>query len=199
MNSTNVPYTIIALPNEKRLLSEIAAGDEFAFREIFDYYRRPIYAYAMHLLKNEVLADEIIQDVFLKVWLQRDQLNGILHFRGWLYTVARNKMIDALKFQMRENTFKNAAQLAVITNETEELLLEREYDHLVDEAIDALSPKQQLIYNLSRKKGLKHEEIASQLNISTNTVKTHLVQALRTMRKHLLPHLHLAVISLYLF
>jgi RNA polymerase sigma-70 factor (ECF subfamily) len=199
MNTSNVPYTIIALPNEKRLLSEIAAGDEFAFREIFDYYRKPIYAYAMYLLKNEALADEIIQDVFLKVWVQRDQLNGVMHFRGWLYTIARNKMIDALKCQMRENSFKNSAQLTVVTNETEELVLAREYDHLVNEAIDNLSPQQQLVYNLSRKKGLKHEEIARELNISTNTVKTHLVHALRAMRKHLLPHLHIAVISMCLF
>lgn len=199
MNTNKVPYTIIALPNEKRLLSEIAAGDEFSFREIFDYYRKPIYAYAMHLLKNEALADEIIQDVFLKVWLQRDQLTGVMHFRGWLYTIARNKMIDALKSQMRESTFKNGAQLTVVTNETEELILAREYEHLVDEAIENLSPKQQLIYNLSRKKGLKHDEIANHLNISTNTVKTHLVQALRAMRKHVLPHLHIAVISACLF
>jgi RNA polymerase sigma-70 factor (family 1) len=199
MNTSNVPYTIITLPNEKQLLSEIAAGDEFAFREIFDYYRKPIYAYAVQLLKNEAMADEIVQDVFLKVWMHRDRLTTILHFRAWLYSVARNGMIDAFKQQMKEASFKKTALLTVVSNETEEHLREKEYDQLVNEAVESLSPKQQLIYNLSRKKGLKHEEIASQLNISTNTVKTHLVNALRAMRKHLAPHLHVLILLHVLF
>lgn len=198
MNARLYTSAAVALPDEKLLLQQLAKGDEFAFRKIFDTYRKPVYAYAIHLLKSESLADEIIQDVFLRVWLNKATVVQLGSFKAWLFTIARNRIFDILKIQAKETLLKQSLRTPAPSYETENRISDKEYELLLNDAISQLSPKQQLIYHLSRQNGLKHEEIALKLNISSNTVKTHLVHALRTIKKHLQPHIH-AVLACILF
>ena len=177
-------------PHEKELLSCIAAGDESAFRKIYDSYRPKIYAYALHLTEHESLADDIIQDVFLKVWINRHSLVNITNFNAWLYAVARNHIADAMKAIAKERTsHKQWGRIIPMTsNHVEEAMADKENQYLLQQALSKLSPQQRLIYNLTRDAGAKHAEIAGQLNISRNTVKTHLVHALRSIRTYLQFH-----------
>ena len=182
---------ITSIPlNEKELLSCVAAGDESAFRKIYDTYRPKIYTYALRLTEHESIADDIIQDVFLKVWVNRHSLINITNFNAWLYAIARNHMADAMKAIAKERTsHKQWGQAIPIgINPVEEAMADKENQHLLQQALNQLSPQQRLIYNLTRDAGAKHAEIAGQLNISRNTVKTHLVHALRTIRTYLQFH-----------
>lgn len=188
------------LKNEDILLLKVAGGDEKAFGIVFHHYRKRIYSYAFHLFENNDRADELVQDVFLKVWLSRDKIPGILRFDAWLFIIARNQVFDTLKLLAKESTLKNqmeeAAQSGVNTVENE--LINKENEKLLRNALCRLSPQQRLIFTLSRHQGMKHEEIASHLNISRNTVKTHLVHALKTLRNLLSLHnffsLHLLLV-----
>ncbi|MBS1664324.1 MAG: RNA polymerase sigma-70 factor [Bacteroidetes bacterium] len=172
------------IPNENNLLARIAEGDEKAFGVLFHHYRERIYSYAYHLSGNNAQADELVQDVFLKVWLNREKIPHVLRFDSWLFTIARNQIFDLLKNMAKEASLRRqiAELLSVSDNPVEDHILSRENEEQLQRALDQLSPRQKLIFTLSRNQGMKHEEIASRLHISRHTVKTHLVQALKTLR-----------------
>ena len=176
------------LPGEKAFLLQTAEGNEQAFRVIFDAYRPRIYSFALHVTEDTSLADEIVQETFLRVWLHRQKLPGVLHFNAWLYSIARNQVFDALKAIAKARTAAASMPVPASVNNVDESIADKEYAHLLQEAIGQLSGRQQLIYHLSRDTGIQHAEIAGRLNISRHTVKTHLVHALKSIRKYLQFH-----------
>jgi len=184
ISSQNGAVKTTSLPNENDLLARIAEGDEKAFGPVFHHYRRRIYSYAYHLSGSSIQADELVQDVFLKVWLHRDKIPHILRFDNWLFTIARNQAFDMLKNMAKEASLRRqiAGLMDADANLVEDRMLTRENEEQLQRALDQLSPRQKLIFTLSRHQGMKHEEIASHLHISRHTVKTHLVQALKTLR-----------------
>ena len=193
MFDTHIPDTTtktFSLPDETDLLALVAEGNEKAFGILFHHYRPKIYAYAFHLFGNIGLADESVQEVFLKVWLNRNKLPHILKFESWIFVMARNQIFDTLKHLAKEASARKqmAHLLNPEANLVEDQVLTKENEIRLQHALDHLSPQQKLIFTLSRNQGMKHEEIASQLNISRNTVKTHLVHALKTLKDIL--HFH---------
>ena len=193
MFDTNIPDTTIRtlpLPDETDLLARVAEGNEKAFGALFHHYRPKIYSYAFHLFGNIGMADELVQEVFLKVWLNRDKLPHILKFDAWVFIIARNQVFDMLKHLAKETTARKqmARFLDPEANLVEDHLLNKENELRLQHALNHLSPQQKLIFTLSRHQGMKHEEIASRLNISRQTVKTHLVHALKTLRDILYFH-----------
>lgn len=165
--------------NNDQLLLRISEGDESAFRIIYDQYRPKIYSYAFHFTESTVLADEVIQETFLKVWLKRSTLKEVDNFSAWLYAIARNYMYDALKAAAKEMQLRKSLETAEPINETEDIFQNKLNEQLLREALDQLSPQQRQVYTLSRDHGLKRHQIAEQLNISENTVKTHMSQAIK--------------------
>lgn len=186
MFDTNIPDTVktLLLPNETDLLALVANGDEKAFATLFHHYRPKIYSYAFHLFRNIGLADELVQEVFLKVWLNRNKLPHILKFESWIFIITRNQVFDTLKQMAREAAARKqmAHFLDPEADLVEDHVLTKENEARLQNALNHLSPQQKLIFTLSRQEGMKHEEIATQLNISRNTVKTHLVHALKTLK-----------------
>jgi len=180
----NIAVKTLPLTNENELLARVAEGDERAFGLIFHHYRSKIYSYAFHLSGDTAQADELVQEVFLRVWLNRDKIPHVLRFDNYLFTIARNQVFDMLKTMARDSEFRlrMTGLLDFEANPVEDHLLDRENELRLRQALDRLPPRQRLIFFLSRNQGMKHEEIADQLNISRHTVKTHLVQALKTLR-----------------
>ena len=176
------------LPDEKALLLQTSEGNEQAFRKLFDAYRQRIYSFALHLTENSSIADEIVQEVFLRVWLHRQKLPAVVHFNAWLHSIARNQVFDALKAMAKERSISALMPVCTAFNTVEAVMADKEYELLLQQAVNQLSERQQQIYHLSRDAGIQHAEIADRLNISRNTVKTHLVHALRTIRRYLQYH-----------
>lgn len=181
----NIAVRTLPLTNENELLARLSNGDEKAFGAIFHHYRNKIYAYAFHLCRDPHQADELVQETFLKVWLHRDRIPHVLKFDHWLFTIARNQVFDMLKNMAREDDFRRKAgdDAASGANPVEDQVLSRENEIRLQEAVEQLPPRQKLIFTLSRHRGLKHEQIADELQISRHTVKTHLVQALKTLKQ----------------
>ena len=189
--------------NEKELLARVAEGDEHAFRMLYDMHRKKIYALGLFLTKSETSSQELVQDVFMKIWEKRDQLREIDYFNAWLRTVARNTAVNYLRARAMEKL--GLARMSTLPEEdrrfTENEAADREYAQLLRAAIDRLPTQQQKVYILHRQQGLPHEKIAEQLDISVFTSKKYMKLALRSIRKFLgnsIDTLVLAAIAIYL-
>jgi RNA polymerase sigma-70 factor (ECF subfamily) len=183
------------LNNEKDLLLQVAGGDSVAFRRLFDHYRNKIYSLGMHLTRSEMLAEEIVQDAFLKVWEKRAELSGIQYFNGWLRTVAKNTCSNYLRDLAVERLAMNRLleKADSITASVESDVIEKEYQQIVEDAIQRLPPQQRKVYTLSRQSRMKQEEIAQELNISLYTVKEYMKLAQRSVRQYIAQKIDLVV------
>jgi len=173
-----------SLDNEKELIKLIADGDEIAFEKLFSHYRNRIYSVAFKLTKSYVTAEEIVQDVFLKIWINRSNLNNIQNFSGYLFIVTRNDAYKALKgiagkskIILVEEQDQNLA-----ANDTADRLMEKEYNLILQNAIDRLPNQQKEVYTLVKEHGLTRDEVANKMQIRPDTVKFHLAQAMKKIR-----------------
>ncbi|HTJ15076.1 MAG TPA: RNA polymerase sigma-70 factor [Dinghuibacter sp.] len=157
------------------------------FKCIFDTYKNRVYGYVLAVAHSAYTAEEITQEIFLKLWLCRDMLGRVDNLEGYLFTIARHKTLNHLRKAATDARLLRELQslMRPSANDVEELSLSTDYDHIVQEAVALLSPQRRQVYQLSRVKGLNHEEIAVHLQLSRSTVKNHLVEALRFIRGHL--------------
>jgi RNA polymerase sigma-70 factor (family 1) len=178
------------LDNESELLKDISFGNEKSFRLVFDHYWKSVYGVAYVLTKSIELSEEIVQDVFLKIWLNRERLPEIEKFDGYLFMAARNHIYNVLRKKVIEGPW--VAQLEQHFLETsslpEEQLLLKETTEAIKAAVAKLPQQQRTVFELSRFEGLDHAKIADQLGISKLTVKSHMTKALQTIRFYLQSH-----------
>ncbi|MVT08598.1 RNA polymerase sigma factor [Chitinophaga tropicalis] len=172
------------LNSERELLAQVAAGDEAAFRTVVRFYHPRVFSHALAFTKSYPEAEEITQDIFLKVWQQRDKLPAIESFRNFLYISGRNQIISSMRKQVMQTGQTTEDPLE------ENLLPDQQYQykemyHLILKAIEQLPPQQKAVFTLSRLEHLSHEQIAEKLNISKHAVNWHIVQALGNLRNYL--------------
>ncbi|HWV69145.1 RNA polymerase sigma-70 factor [Chitinophaga sp.] len=176
---------------EKKLLLRAAAGHEESFTQLFFLYRHKLYSFLLRLTESPEMTEDVIQDVFLKLWKDREHLVNIEQFGGYIYRMAQHHVLNAFRRMAKETLIM--AELTRVTEaasaDAGERLRIREVREKLQYALDHLPPKQKLVYTMSREQGLKHEEIARQLNISPSTVNNHMIAALRSIRQQLGPHL----------
>ncbi len=172
------------LLDERSLLQSVSEGNEQAFRKIFDFYSTKLYNYAFRITDNEEMAEEIVMDAFMKVWINRPVLSEINRFDSYLYTIVRNQAFNAIKRVAHEAQI--IKELGFSNTEyqhcTEDTVTYNDYQHLLNHAVEDLPPQQKRVYNLRRNDGLKYDEIAAVLNLSKNTVKAHLKKAVSSLR-----------------
>ncbi|HEV2480923.1 MAG TPA: RNA polymerase sigma-70 factor [Puia sp.] len=183
---------MIVLPSDKEgaLLCRIAEGNEAAFSELFYAYHQRLGAYVYRLTESRPATQEIVQDVFVKIWVKRATLANVEHFDAYLFTAARNHVFNYIRNMARERS-RQAALVAGSQAETagsqavEMETPEEDYHLLLDEAVAQLPPQQQRVYRLHKQEGLSHAEIAERMQLSVETVKKHMSLALRAIRDHL--------------
>ena len=163
-----------------------------SFKCLFDNYKNRLYGYVLAITHSHYTAEEITQEIFIKLWLCRDMLHGVENMDRYLFAIARNKTLNHLRKAaydvklLRELQEKAMADHPL--NNVEERALVSEYDRLLQDALSCLSPQRRLVYVLSRERGLNHKEIAAELQLSRNTVKNHMVEALRFLRHYFVDH-----------
>ncbi len=160
---------------------------EETFTSLFEAYKERLFGYVLAVAHSRYTAEEITQEIFLKLWLCRHDLHLVENPEAYLFTIARNKTLNHLRKAHHDDQLitELKRQMRPCSNDVEEQVTLSESDRLLQEAVTLLSPQRQLVYRLSRNQGLDHQQIARHLQLSRNTVKNHLVQALRFIRTYL--------------
>lgn len=172
------------LAEEQLLLMKIAEGDEGAFGQLFDHYRNRVYTYAYRYLKSKELAEEIVQEVFIKIWRKRLELSEVINFGGYLRTVSVHKTLDALKKIKldQQSSMLSLSDWTEADHDPEAQILLKDTQDYIDIAISKLPKQQREVYQMCHLQGMKQKEAAEILNISPNTVKVHLREAVKNMK-----------------
>ena len=163
----------LILQCEKELLKKVAAGNEQAFGQLFKSYHNLLGLHIYRITNSAELAEEVVQDVFLKIWVSRETLLTVQNFRAYLFVVSKNHALNCLRKVAKERIHQKALEENVKSFEPE-INSPDIYYSLLDRAIDHLPPQQQKVYLLSRHKRLKYDEIAIQMGLSRETVKKYL-------------------------
>ena len=170
-------------------LLKIKEGDEHFFNLLFSKYRNQLFGYLYKVTKSKELAEEIVLDVFLKLWHGREAITEIQNFEGFLYKVAHNKAIDFFRAAKRsaalQHTLWEAMAEAPADDSADNRLLLKNTDALIKEAINQLSPQRKKVFELRHYEDLSYAEIATTLNLSSNTVRNHLAASLQFIRDYL--------------
>lgn len=168
---------------DENFVSKLRSGDECAFELLFDKYQKDVFRYAHSLIKSKEHAQEIAQDVFMKVWLKRETLKPELSFRSFLFTITKNMSYDFLvkaskDLKLKQYVFKhNATSHSPVEN----YMLTTEYELLKRQAINRLPAKRKRIFEMSRNEGKSYQDISTELGIKKQTVKNQMSRALSTI------------------
>jgi len=179
------------------VLTRLKNGDEAAFSAIYDRHYREIYNFIFTFLKQKQLAEELLQETFLTIWIQRERIDPLQPLEPLLFTICRRKVLDNFRRITSTEALKQQLLLTMqgMANDTEEAIFYNDTIAFTNNALERLPRQQQVVFKLSRLEGLSYDEIAERTHLSKNTVRNHLVAALKTLRLHFEEH---GVIYLFL-
>lgn len=173
--------------DEKALLEQLREGSAVAFTKLYNAYSGQMYVNIFKMVKDELIAEEIVQDIFSRIWQKRDNLHFEKSFAGYIYRVGQNLVYDFYqKLQRDKQLYREFKTIATEKyTHIEETLQYRENEALLQQAMRALSPQQKKMYQLCKLEGWSYKQAGELLGISAFTVKEHLVKANRSIRNHL--------------
>ena len=170
--------------SDERLVSAIKKDDHHAFDELFKKYGPPLFTFVMSIMKEKYWAEEVVQDVFIKIWDKRKDIDSTLSFKSYLFTIALNTTKKIYRKKAQEEKHKQQIVLELHNDHISDIDIV-EYKNLlqyVEKIIDKLPPSRREIFIMSKIDGLKNEKIAEHLSISEQTVKNQLVSAMKFLR-----------------
>ncbi len=186
-----VPLAALKIYEEKKVLQQVAAGNEQAFRELLFRYAGLLGTYVFRLTRSRESAEEIVQDVFLKIWMSREVLAEVENFRAYLFVISRNQALNVLRKMARENELQKEWEKSceTILHDIPEVEATQNPAGLIDLAIDRLPQQQQRTWLLSRQQGLTHKQIAVEMQLSCETVKKYIMYANQSIARFIKSHL----------
>lgn len=176
------------MTEDRTLLKKLSGGDELAFNKLFEIYRDRIYNYLLKITKSSEVSEEIVIDIFVKIWVGRELMDQIQNLESFLHKVAFHKAIDFLRVASRHaRLHKVYIERIKIEPEklADDLIIDEEFRQILHKAIQQLPPQRKLIYTLSREQGLTYNQIAEALNLSRNTVKNSVMAANKSISNFL--------------
>lgn len=173
--------------SDELLFKKISKGDEEAFEELFNKYYEPLVRFVWGYVKSEAIAEEIVQELFLKVWRISTSLKIQTSIKSYLYSAGRNMSLNYVKHQDTEQEWEKERK-ALYENQQKEPKLDDDIHYKmllteVEEAIQELPERRRLIFVLSRHQDMTYKEIADFLDISENTVDTQIRRVLAILRE----------------
>jgi RNA polymerase sigma-70 factor (family 1) len=174
--------------SDEQLLALLKADDELAFTILLDRYQRKVYKQALTWLKDTQWAEEITQDVFLKIWSKRDSLSTVSKFDGYLFILCKNIILNSLECSSKKAILKRVvdlpdAEIIDPSYSADKIILLKDAQNTTATIINSLPPVRRKVFIMNRFEGLTYEEIARDLNISRSGVRDHMVKALQFLRK----------------
>jgi len=170
----------------KEYMEQIAKGDIDAFDKIFILYNSSVKNFIYGLIKNDDDAQDLAQDIFYKLWINRKKLNDVKYFSAYLFQISKNVVFDYLR---EKTNLSNSCPLETISSYySDDSILEKtieanDLELLLNIYIDAMPPQQKKIFRMSRMEGFSNDEISGKMNLSKRTVETHISNAIKGLRR----------------
>jgi RNA polymerase sigma-70 factor (ECF subfamily) len=173
------------LHTEKELVKKLKEGDSFAFEVLFYKYRNKVKGFAVKIVPAQVDPEEIVQEVFVKLWLKKEAVDPGKDFQSYLFSIAKHLVLDHLKSAVNRKLYfvGEHFQQDLMIDEGHENLLQEDTEEKLQRLIDEIPERRREIFRLSRFEGLSYKQIAERLNISENTVDSQIRNALAFLRK----------------
>ena len=177
----------IITSNEKDLVILLKESNEAAFEKLYFLYSKRLLGYLVKLVKSETIASEIMQEVFLKIWICRQNIDANQSFRSYLFRIAENKVVDFFRKAARDKKLQ-ATLIKTACEEyshVEEGFCAKENEQILHDVINLLPPRRRQIFQLIKIEGHSYEEVSQLLSISTSTITDHIVKATKFIRAQL--------------
>jgi RNA polymerase sigma-70 factor (ECF subfamily) len=189
--------------NDTVLAGKIKKGNKQSFRKLYNRYHKRLYYLAKQYLKDEDLAKDAVQDVFLKLWDKREGLDLSASIEGFLFTMLKNHLLNMIRDEKNRKKIieevKRTAQNREVRNSTEEEIIYNEYRNLIDEAVVRLSPAKRNVFEMRSFEGLSNAEVADKKGVSEHTVKTQYYLSSKFIRDYMKKYADLLLLVLVWF
>ena len=170
--------------SDSELLLKIIAGDENSFAMLYDRYKKNIYNYVHRYVHSAEMADDLTQEVFIKIWNSRKKLGHVKSLRGYLLVTARNHTIDNLKAALINKNAIGEVVRNLISRRVfaDDNIIEKDYAAFLQGELAKLPDRTREVFRLCRDEGLSYEQVAQELKISKNAVKNHMVFSIKILK-----------------
>lgn len=172
--------------DEQELLLQLQSGNREAFEAIYHLYSKRIYGNILRMVKDPDIAQEFLQDVFLKVWEKRTEVNSDLSFKAYLFQISRNLVYNYFRRETIQRQVEHylSSHMTEFQTEQEDNLQYKQSKELIEKAINQLPPQRRKIYIMCKIEGKSYQEVSELLKISTSTVNDHIVKATKFLREN---------------
>ena len=192
---------VLTFSDTEQIINRLKNEDKSAVDDLFSYYYPRLYHFSKSILKIENDIDDILQEVFVKIWLNRQKIGNPETFNAYIFTITKNEVLNLIRNNLRDHTFKDQLfQYAVAEEYQNSAPLE--YEEIktgIEKIVAALPEKRKQVFVLSRTEGLSNKEIALQLNISEKTVEDHITHAIKQIKSSMKEVGILSLLYCYLF
>jgi RNA polymerase sigma-70 factor (ECF subfamily) len=173
--------------DEKELLMQLREGSAQALDYFYHQYSLKIYRKLLKMVRVDVIAEELVQDVFVKIWERRHHIDPDLSFKSYLYIIAQNLVYDLYRKVAREERLQEVIKAAnsELYMHVEEGVFLKETSEILNQAINNLPSQQKLVFTLCKLEGKSYEDASAVLGISTSTINSHIVKATRSIKGYM--------------
>jgi RNA polymerase sigma-70 factor (family 1) len=192
---------VLTIGKTEEIIHRLRNEDKSAVDELFSYYYARLYLFSKSILKVENGIDDILQEVFIKIWLNRQKIGNAETFNAYIFTITKNEVLNLIRANLRDHTFRDELFLQAVAQEyhTQNKIEFDEIKAAIDKIVAGLPEKRQQVFILSRTEGLSNKEIAQQLNIAEKTVEDHITHAIRHLKNSLKEMGIISLLYFYLF
>lgn len=173
--------------SEKELLIHLKEGSTASFEKLYTIYKHKLSINILKLVKDEEITQDIVQELFIKVWNNRGIIDVERSFKSYLYKIAKNLVIDTFRSSARDKKLeeKMLKTCAVRYTHIEEEIEQKEDLELLQKVINSLPPQRKLVYTLCKIEGKSYKEVGEELGISIHTVNDHIKKANSSIKSYL--------------
>ncbi|MBL7766693.1 MAG: RNA polymerase sigma-70 factor [Chitinophagaceae bacterium] len=178
--------------NDIQLAQALSKGDIQVYEKVYKTYFKPLHAYACTILKDEIAGEEIVQQIFLKLWERKEKIDIQTSLKAYLYKAVYFDSLNLIKHEKIKSNYQNHTQYVMKNTQAESPVAKVQHSNLEDrlrKALNELPEQCRTVFQLSRFEELKYREIAAKLSISEKTVETHMGKALKLLRLKLVDFL----------
>lgn len=186
---------------EQELLSKLREGSADAFTQLYQQFSEQLYYNILALVKDELVAEELLQDIFVRIWRKKESMHVEKNLAGYLFRVSRNRVYDFFKSLNREQELYNRIKVTATEeySHIEEAIFSKENADLMHKAIETLSPKRKQAFELCKMEGYSYKEASELMGVSISTLKDHMAKAREGIRIYILNNAEMIVgIGLYM-